>query len=164
MKRVRLVQQVPLAYLEVHQCSHHIQECQESKGPKEKKVTLVTLVPWDHRAILENWALGDPPDLRVPRDILVHMGLLAQLETLVLRDLQDPLVSVAPQEVWVPLVSEVPLGKMGSAGKREQRGRKAAPGQLVHGAILVLLASLGHLEKGQTGSQDFVDHLGYLVP
>ncbi|ERE74872.1 hypothetical protein H671_4g13095, partial [Cricetulus griseus] len=68
---VRLVQQAPLAYLEV-----------------------------DHRVILENWALRDPLDLRVPRDIMVHMGLQEQLETL------------------VPLVSEVPLGKMGSVGKR----------------------------------------------
>ncbi|MEJ1272716.1 collagen type XXII alpha 1 [Cricetulus griseus] len=89
----------------------------------------------DHRVILENWALRDPLDLRVPRDIMVHMGLQEQLETL------------------VPLVSEVPLGTMGSVGKREQQGRKAARGQLVHGAILVLLASLGHLEKGRMGSR-----------
>lgn len=101
---MRLVQQVPLAYLEVHQYSHHTQECQENKGPKEKRVILASLEPWDHRAILESWVLGDPLDLRVPRDMMVHKGLLEQLETLVLQDQQDPLVSVDPQEVWVPLV------------------------------------------------------------
>ncbi|OBS66014.1 hypothetical protein A6R68_05446, partial [Neotoma lepida] len=85
-------------------------ETRESKGRKEKRVTLVTLALWDPRVILENWALGGPLDLR------------------------------------------------------EQQGRKAALGQLVHGAILVLLASLGHLEKGRTGSRDFVARLVYLVP
>lgn len=164
VKRVRLVQQVLLAYLEVHQCSHRTLECQESKGQKEKRVTLVTLAPWDHRVVLENWALGDPLDLREPRDRMVHMGLLEQLEAPVLQDLRDPPVSMVLQEVWVPLASEVPLGKTGRVGRREQQGRKAARGQLVHGVIPVLLASLGHLEKGRTGSRDSVDHLGYLAP
>lgn len=161
---MRLVQQVPLAYLEVHQCSHHTQECQESKGLKERKVILASLEPWDHRAILENWVLGDPLDLRVPRGMMVHKDLLEQLETLVLQDLQDPLVSVDPLEVWVLLVSGVPLGKMGSVERREQQGKKAAQGQLVHGEILVLLVSQGHQERARMGSRDYVDHLDYLVP
>lgn len=164
MKRVRLVLQAPLAYLEVHRCSHRTLGCQESKGQKEKRVTLVTLAPRDHRVDLANWALGDPLDLREPRAMMVHMGHLEQLEALVLQDLQDPPVSVVPQGVWVPLASEAPLGKTGRVGRREQQGRKAARGQLVHGVIPVLLASLGHLEKGRTGSRDFVDHLGYLAP
>lgn len=161
---MRLVQQALLAYLEVHQYSHHTQECQENKGPKEKRVILASLEPWDHRAILENWVLGDPLDLRVPRGRMVHKGLLEQLETLVLQDQQDCLVSAAPQEVWVPLVSEAPLGKTGSVERREQQGKQAARGQLVHGEILALLASLGHQERGRMGSRDYEDHLDYLVP
>ncbi|KAK7813329.1 hypothetical protein U0070_015526 [Myodes glareolus] len=133
-RRVRLVLQAPLAYLEV-----------------------------DHRADPENWALGDLLDLREPRAMMVHMGHLEQLEALVLQDLQDPLVSVVPQEVWVPLASEAPLGKTGRVGRREQQGRKAARGQLVHGVIPVLLAFLGHLEKGRTGSRVTEEHLGSLA-
>lgn len=127
-------------------------------------MTPASLEPWDLRVILENWALGDLLDLRVPRDLMVHTGPLEQLETLVLQDRQDPLVSVVPQEVWVPLVSEAPLGKTGSAGRREHQGKKAVQGHLVHGEILVLLASLDHQERGKMGSRDYVDPLGYLVP
>lgn len=36
---------------------------------------------------------------------------------------------------------------------REQRGKKAAQGQLVHREILVLLASQGHQERGRMGSR-----------
>lgn len=53
-KRVKLVQQDPLAYLELHPCSPHTQECQENKGQKERRVTLACLGNRDHRAVLEN--------------------------------------------------------------------------------------------------------------
>lgn len=90
------------------------------------------------------------------------MGCPDQLETLALLDLWVPLVPVAPQEVWAPLASEAPLGKMGSGVRREQQVKKGAQGQLASGAILVLLGSLGHPEKGKMETRDFVDHLDYL--
>lgn len=48
--------------------------------------------------------------------------------------------------------------------RREQQGKQAAQGRLVHGEILVLLASLGHQERERMGSRDYEDHLDYLVP
>lgn len=36
---------------------------------------------------------------------------------------------------------------------RERQGKQAARGQRVHGEILVLLASLGHQERGRMGSR-----------
>lgn len=52
MKRVMLVQQVPLGCLELPPCSHHIQEClRVNKGLKERRATQEWLGNW---AVLEN--------------------------------------------------------------------------------------------------------------
>lgn len=69
---------------------------------------------------------------------------------------------MAPQEVWAPLASEVPLGKMGSMARREQRAKKGAQGQQAPGVIQGLPGCLGCPEQGKTGSRDSVDHLAYL--
>lgn len=100
VKRVKLVQPVPLGYLELPPCSHHTQGCLVNEGLKERKATQECLENW---AGLENLVLGDPRDLRGLRDKTVHMGLPEQQETLVLLDLPAFLVPVASQAVWVCL-------------------------------------------------------------
>ncbi|KFO30988.1 Collagen alpha-1(XXII) chain [Fukomys damarensis] len=82
---------------------------------------------------------------RVPRDKMVRVGLLEKQDTLVLLDLQGHLVPVASREVW------------------EQQVKKEAQGQLAPGVILVLLGSLGHLEKGMMVNGGTKAHPGYLA-
>lgn len=66
---------------------------------------------------------------------------------------------MAPQEVWAPLASEDPLGKMGSVEKREQPAKEGAQGRRAPEGILGLP---GCLEQGKTENRDSVDHLAYL--
>lgn len=87
VKRVKLVLQAPLDYLALHPCSHRTQECQESKGPKERRVILACLGNRDCRAIPENWGLGDPLERRVPKDRKAHAAHPDQLETPALLEL-----------------------------------------------------------------------------
>lgn len=159
--RVKLAQQDPLAYLEQPPCSHHTRECQENRGQEERRATPACPANRDLRAVLENWGLRDPPDRRVPRDRKAHAGPLEQPEAPAL------LVPAAPLEARVPLAAEAPLGKRGSAVRREQQARKGALEQLAPGEILAPLGSPGRPERAKMERrvlEGHLDHLGLQEP
>lgn len=162
VKRAKLVLQGPRGHLGRHPCSHRTRGCRENEGPKERRVIRECLGSRDRRAILETWGLGDLLGRRVPRDKKEHKGLPEQLATLVLLDLWAPPASAAPREVWALLASEAPLGKTGSAVRREQQGKTGTQGQLAPVGTPELQDSLGRLAKERTESRDSVAHLGYL--
>lgn len=68
----------------------------------------------------------------------------------------------APREVWAPLASEAPLGKMESVERRGRQVKKGVQGQLVPGVIPGLLGSRGPPDREKTESRGSVGHLDHL--